>query len=128
MGVGGQRGPHAGGATTAEIRQRNACAGQHLPAGIIEKGRIVPDVHVSVVVAMRRHHDRAIHFEAVLHDSSLSGLWPSTVREGSRNCFTPRFTLERMLSKSETLLNVFGGRLWKYGALASPLRSSAFRA
>src|SRR5207244_13196887 len=80
MEVDGQSGHHAAESTTAEIRQRNACAGQHLPAGIIEKGRIVPDVHVSVVVAMRRHHDRAIHFEAVLHDSSLSGLWLAIIR------------------------------------------------
>src|SRR5207247_10370095 len=96
MEVDGQSGHHAAKSTTAEIRQRNACAGQHLPAGIIEKGRIVPDVHVSVVVAMRRHHDRAIHFEAVLHDTSLSGLWPSRVREGSRNGLTPRPRLERI--------------------------------
>src|SRR5262245_51936124 len=90
MEVDGQSGHHAAETTIAEIPQRNACAGQHLPAGIIEESRIVPDVHVSVVVAMRRHHDRAIHFEAVLHETSLSGLWPSTICEGSRNWFTPR--------------------------------------
>src|SRR5439155_5468102 len=92
MEVDGQSGHHAAESTTAEIRQRNACAGQHLPAGIIEKSRIVPDVHVSVVVAMRRHHDRAIHFEPVLMRNN---------RMKSELYFSALAFVERRVSRSQ---------------------------
>src|SRR5439155_9791275 len=107
MEVDGQSGHHAAESTTAEIRQRNACSGQHLPAGIIEKSRIVPDVHVSVVVAMRRHHDRAIHFEPILHETPRPDCGPARFAEKTAIVLRPgpRWSA---CCQIQTLSSVFG--------------------
>src|SRR5687767_10290905 len=60
MKVDGHRRHHTAESARLKVGQRQAQHREELPPRIVEERRVVADVHVLVMVAMRRHHDSSI--------------------------------------------------------------------
>src|SRR5438132_12398322 len=51
----------------ADLLEREARHLRKMPAGVVEAGRVVAHVHVAVDIALRRHDDRPVEVEPLLH-------------------------------------------------------------
>src|SRR5687768_4043371 len=60
MEVDGHRRDDAAKSARAQPRQRQTKHREQLPSRIVEECRILPDVHVAVMIAVRRHDDRSV--------------------------------------------------------------------
>src|SRR5438034_2833779 len=62
-----ERRHHGAEPARADLLERQARHLRKMPAGVIEAGRVVTHVHVAVDIALRRHDDRPVEVEPLLH-------------------------------------------------------------
>jgi hypothetical protein len=73
MKIDGEGGYHTAEAARVQVAQRHAGMGEHMPTRVVEESGVVTDVHMPVVVAIRRHHDGAVRLEPLGRHKDLPG-------------------------------------------------------